>query len=432
MLSAPLMEPYLEPVTVEGSDYVLGGLLHQGPGTNSLAPPVLFHEVTRRTNLVAYDWELTGPRLDAWLYIGQLFRLFPSGTGCRTKAPASNGSKQRHPSWATAPPQSRARLRTSFRLCGGPPLALPRSSCTCWPIGSNRRSSRATSTPAPLTAWCRQPASGRGPTRFFRRALSGERATWSWRPLRDEPAFGNLPLLLDMAAEFVRLTPASPTEPSERRRTALVCALLALGALAIYAPVYYYDFLNYDDGDYVIENPQVNAGLMPRGLIWAFGQSARRTHLLAPADLGLAHVGLPVVRVAPRPASPGQCDVSYRQQCFSVSGVEADDTGLRAERHGGRPVRLAPVAGGYRRLDCRAKEFAQHAVLAADDVGVQPLRGSPKSEARSPKPADQSLQSRGRSPAPRATHHATAGTDHDSRFTFHGSISFPSSSSPWA
>jgi hypothetical protein len=74
-LSVPFIAPYLETAKVGGSDYVLGGLLQQKPGTNSPAPPALFREVTSRTNLVAYDWELTGPRLAAWLDTGQLFRL---------------------------------------------------------------------------------------------------------------------------------------------------------------------------------------------------------------------------------------------------------------------------------------------------------------------------------------------------------------------
>jgi hypothetical protein len=69
------MAPYLKSATVGGSDYVLGGLLHQAPSTNSPAPPELFREVTGRTNLVVYDWELTGPRLETWLITGQIFRL---------------------------------------------------------------------------------------------------------------------------------------------------------------------------------------------------------------------------------------------------------------------------------------------------------------------------------------------------------------------
>ena len=60
------------------------------------------------------------------------------------------------------------------------------------------------------------------------------------------------------------------TETSERRRTALACVLLVLAVLAIYAPVYYYDFLNYDDGDYVVLNSQVNGGISKAGLIWAW------------------------------------------------------------------------------------------------------------------------------------------------------------------
>jgi protein O-mannosyl-transferase len=75
---------------------------------------------------------------------------------------------------------------------------------------------------------------------------------------------------MDMPTGIVHPKPASANATSERCRTAWVCALLALAALAIYAPVYYYDFLNYDDGDYVVENPQVTAGLTRKGLIWAF------------------------------------------------------------------------------------------------------------------------------------------------------------------
>jgi hypothetical protein len=49
--------------------------MHHRSGTNSLAPPELLREVTSRTNLVCYDWELTGPQLEAWFYTGQAFRL---------------------------------------------------------------------------------------------------------------------------------------------------------------------------------------------------------------------------------------------------------------------------------------------------------------------------------------------------------------------
>jgi hypothetical protein len=97
VLSVPFMEPYLEPVKVGGNDYVLGGLLHQGPGTNSLAPLVLFQEITRRTNLVAYDWELTGPRLDTWLHIGQLIRLISFRDRLRPESASAKWFKEAAP-----------------------------------------------------------------------------------------------------------------------------------------------------------------------------------------------------------------------------------------------------------------------------------------------------------------------------------------------
>ena len=39
--------------------------------------------------------------------------------------------------------------------------------------------------------------------------------------------------------------------------------------LVVYAPVRNYDFLNYDDPDYVTENPHVTAGLTWNGIWWA-------------------------------------------------------------------------------------------------------------------------------------------------------------------
>jgi tetratricopeptide (TPR) repeat protein len=78
------------------------------------------------------------------------------------------------------------------------------------------------------------------------------------------------PLLPDMAAEIVSSNPAPVTAPSEHCRTVWFCVLLAFTTLALYAPVYYHDFLSYDDGDYVTENPHVTGGLTKQGLIWAF------------------------------------------------------------------------------------------------------------------------------------------------------------------
>lgn len=49
-----------------------------------------------------------------------------------------------------------------------------------------------------------------------------------------------------------------------------VALALALVTLAAYWPVFQADFVNYDDRDYVTENPQVKAGLTWAGVKWAF------------------------------------------------------------------------------------------------------------------------------------------------------------------
>ena len=54
------------------------------------------------------------------------------------------------------------------------------------------------------------------------------------------------------------------------RRTWFVCLLLAFATLAIYWPVRHYGFVDYDDDDYVFDNPIVRAGLSWSNFVWAF------------------------------------------------------------------------------------------------------------------------------------------------------------------
>ncbi|HEU5396412.1 MAG TPA: hypothetical protein VFV81_04540, partial [Verrucomicrobiae bacterium] len=53
-------------------------------------------------------------------------------------------------------------------------------------------------------------------------------------------------------------------------RPRLVALLLALVTLLVYLPAGRHGFINYDDGDYVFENPMVESGLTLPGLKWAF------------------------------------------------------------------------------------------------------------------------------------------------------------------
>ena len=53
-------------------------------------------------------------------------------------------------------------------------------------------------------------------------------------------------------------------------QTTLICVLLGAATLAAFWPVVRNDFINLDDRNYVIWNPDVQAGLTWKGVVWAF------------------------------------------------------------------------------------------------------------------------------------------------------------------
>src|SRR5882762_2671643 len=53
-------------------------------------------------------------------------------------------------------------------------------------------------------------------------------------------------------------------------RTVFICALLAILTCAAFWPVLGNGFVNYDDPEYVTENPHVQTGLTARNIRWAF------------------------------------------------------------------------------------------------------------------------------------------------------------------
>ena len=68
-------------------------------------------------------------------------------------------------------------------------------------------------------------------------------------------------------------------DPQFQRRC-LIYGGLALATLAVYLPVLYHGFVQYDDQQYVTDNPRVQAGLTWHGLVWAFGFYAGNWHPL--------------------------------------------------------------------------------------------------------------------------------------------------------
>jgi Flp pilus assembly protein TadD len=60
------------------------------------------------------------------------------------------------------------------------------------------------------------------------------------------------------------------TEPGTRRQKWLVCALLGAAVLAVYAQGLFCTFTNFDDGDYVVLNTNIQHGLNWHSIKWAF------------------------------------------------------------------------------------------------------------------------------------------------------------------
>src|SRR5690349_7109446 len=59
------------------------------------------------------------------------------------------------------------------------------------------------------------------------------------------------------------------TRLSERQRTFIICAVLIGATVAVYWPVWRFDFLSYDDGEYVNKNPWVQQGITAQNIAWA-------------------------------------------------------------------------------------------------------------------------------------------------------------------
>lgn len=64
------------------------------------------------------------------------------------------------------------------------------------------------------------------------------------------------------------------------RVSVLVGCLLAGLCIAVFLQTVSFDFVNFDDGVYVYENPHVSGGLSPQALIWAFGFHEANWHPL--------------------------------------------------------------------------------------------------------------------------------------------------------
>ncbi len=70
-----IISPFLQAVVVDSHDYVVGGLYPRPVGNYNPPPADVLHTVLDTPNLVYYQSEPTGDRVEAGLFINQLFRV---------------------------------------------------------------------------------------------------------------------------------------------------------------------------------------------------------------------------------------------------------------------------------------------------------------------------------------------------------------------
>jgi hypothetical protein len=73
-IEVPLISPFTKLVRAEDRDYALAGLVGI-PLQRSIFPSPLLEELGQHTNLVCYDWELTGERVESVLSSSQILRF---------------------------------------------------------------------------------------------------------------------------------------------------------------------------------------------------------------------------------------------------------------------------------------------------------------------------------------------------------------------
>ena len=186
-----------------------------------------------------------------------------------------------------------------------------------------------------------------------------------------------------------------------------LCLLLAAVTLAVYWPVGHYEFVNYDDPDYVVENSHVTPGFTRAGIVWAFTRlTGERTywhpvtwlsHMLDCQLFGLKAGPPHLVNLAFHIANTLLLFLVLRRMTRAVwrSAAVAALFALH-------PLQVGTVAWVAERKNVLSTFFWLLCLWAyACYAAVQGL----KSKVQSPKPGD--------------SHHASRFRFHPSRFTLH-------------
>jgi hypothetical protein len=71
----PFMAAFLKQTQLPEGEFLVGGFIPPQIRTNRPIPPELLTQLHTHPTLLYYDWEITGPRIESWTYIGQTLRL---------------------------------------------------------------------------------------------------------------------------------------------------------------------------------------------------------------------------------------------------------------------------------------------------------------------------------------------------------------------
>ncbi len=115
----PFLSPRMGAVKVGQQDFVFGGLIPI-MSTNRSMPVELIAQLAAGSDLIYYDWEVTGPRIEAWIYISQTMRL----TFSRAQLPVGSAGL----SWLQAVMHRAGNSTTAVKLASPDRLMLTRTS----------------------------------------------------------------------------------------------------------------------------------------------------------------------------------------------------------------------------------------------------------------------------------------------------------------
>ena len=160
---------------------------------------------------------------------------------------------------------------------------------------------------------------------------------------------------------------------SDDDRLAIVAVgiFLAIIVWAVFGQTIHHGFINYDDGIYVYQNPEVLAGLTWRGIRWAFTYT--RDRALASGYLVFAHarcIGLGSPRRRP---SSYQCAASHDDSDPALSGPKTNDGRVVAECCSRGSFCRPSTAGRIGRLDRGAQGCIERIVFRGHDSWLPAL-----------------------------------------------------------